>query len=88
MQNKANFQKSQMDVSFYSIKFYENISDWTLGENKPNSNPNKANFKCKAPLHKQCDLLHLKGSFAMGHLSRYWQTKPKVSDKLYRKAIK
>ncbi len=24
---------------------YENISDWTLGENKPNSNPIKPNFK-------------------------------------------
>jgi len=35
MQNKANFQKSQMDVTFYSTMNYENISDWTLGENKP-----------------------------------------------------
>jgi len=24
---------------------YENISNWTLGQNKPNSNPNKANFR-------------------------------------------
>jgi len=24
---------------------YENISDWTLGQNKPNSNPIKPNFK-------------------------------------------
>jgi hypothetical protein len=24
---------------------YENKSNWTLGENKPNSNPNKANFR-------------------------------------------
>jgi len=24
---------------------YENISDWTLGQNKPNSNPIKANFQ-------------------------------------------
>ncbi len=24
---------------------YENKRDWTLGENKPNSNPNKPNFK-------------------------------------------
>jgi len=23
---------------------YENISDWTLGQNKPNSNPIKPNF--------------------------------------------
>jgi hypothetical protein len=26
-------------------------------------------------LQKQCDLLHLKGSFVMGHLGRHWQTK-------------
>jgi len=24
---------------------YENKSNWTLGENKPNSNPNKPNFR-------------------------------------------
>ncbi len=45
MQNKANFQKSQMNVSIFSKKAYENKSNWTLGENKPNSNPIKANLK-------------------------------------------
>ena len=36
MQNKPNFQKSQMNVtSFYTVE-YENKSNWTLGENKPN----------------------------------------------------
>ncbi len=44
MQNKANFQKSQMNVSIFSQKAYENKSNWTLGENKPNTNPNKANL--------------------------------------------
>jgi len=39
MQNKANLRKSQMDVNSAMAKDYENISDWTLGENKPNSNP-------------------------------------------------
>jgi hypothetical protein len=34
-----------MDVSVYNITDYENINDWALGENKPNSKPNKANFK-------------------------------------------
>jgi len=24
---------------------YENIANWTLGQNKPNSNPNKPNFR-------------------------------------------
>ena len=39
MQNKANFQKSQMNVNPYNTTDYENKSNWTLGENKPNSNP-------------------------------------------------
>jgi len=45
MQNKPNFPKSQMNVSMYNTMDYENISDWTLGENKPNSNPIKPNLK-------------------------------------------
>ncbi|MHC4104847.1 MAG: hypothetical protein ACYSR9_07905 [Planctomycetota bacterium] len=36
MQNKANFRKSQMNVSVLVIMEYEKISNWTLGENKPN----------------------------------------------------
>ena len=45
MQNKANFQKSQMNVSIFLQMAYENKSNWTLGENKPNSNPIKANYR-------------------------------------------
>ncbi len=44
MQNKANFRKSQVNVSSVLATNYENKSDWTLGENKPNSNPIKANL--------------------------------------------
>jgi hypothetical protein len=44
MQNKPNFQKSQMNINSLLTIDYENISDWTLGENKPNSNPNKPNL--------------------------------------------
>ena len=43
MQNKANFRKSQMNVNTAIAMDYENISDWTLGENKPNTKPIKAN---------------------------------------------
>jgi len=39
MQNKPNFLKDQMNVSFFYTKNYENKRDWTLGENKPNSKP-------------------------------------------------
>jgi len=45
MQNKPNFRKSQMNVSIYLQTAYENISNWTLGENKPNSNPIKPNLR-------------------------------------------
>ena len=45
MQNKPNFQKTQMNVSIFSKMAYENKSNWTLGENKPNSNPIKANSR-------------------------------------------
>ena len=34
-----------MNVIKVTTKDYENISNWILGENEPNSNPNKANFK-------------------------------------------
>jgi hypothetical protein len=44
MQNKPNFRKSQMNVNIYNTTDYENKSDWTIGQNKPNSNPNKPNF--------------------------------------------
>ncbi len=45
MQNKPNFQKSQMNVNLYNTRDYENKSNWTLSENKPNSNPNKPNLQ-------------------------------------------
>ncbi len=34
-----------MNVNIYNTKAYENKSNWTLGENKPNSNPIKPNFQ-------------------------------------------
>ena len=37
--NKANFRKSQMNVNPYNTTDYENKSNWTLGENEPNTNP-------------------------------------------------
>jgi len=45
MQNKPNFRKPKMNVYPLVTMDYENISDWTLGENKPNSNPIKPNFR-------------------------------------------
>jgi len=45
MQNKPNFPKSQMNLNIYNTTNYENISNWTIGQNKPNSNPIKPNFQ-------------------------------------------
>ena len=36
MQNKPNLRKSQMNLKFCKQMDYENISDWTIGENKTN----------------------------------------------------
>jgi len=51
MQNKPNFQQSQMNVSIFIKTAYENISNWTLGENKPNSNPILSGLRC---LRRSC----------------------------------
>ncbi len=34
-----------MNVSIFSTKDYENKSDWTFGQSKPNSNPIKPNLR-------------------------------------------
>jgi len=45
MQNKPNFLDALMNVtSFYTVDC-ENKSNWKLPENKPNTNPIKANTK-------------------------------------------
>ncbi len=51
MQNKPNFRKSQMNVNPYNTKDYENKSNWTLGENKPNSNPISVKAKMNVNLY-------------------------------------
>jgi len=34
-----------MNVKSYNTRDYENIANWTLGQNKPNSNPIKPNLR-------------------------------------------
>ena len=38
-----------MNVSFFSTKDYENKSNWTIGKNKPKTNPisSKAKIACR-----------------------------------------
>jgi len=42
---QTQFPKKSNDVSFFYTMDYENKSDRTLGENKPNSNPIKPNLR-------------------------------------------
>ncbi len=58
MQNKPNLPEVQMNITSLLTRKYENKSNWTLGENKPNSNPIKANF-FKSP--NECKLTYNKG---------------------------
>jgi len=53
MQNKPNFHDTKMNVSIYLQTAYENKSNWTLGENKPNSNPIKPNCR-KGKIDAKC----------------------------------
>ncbi|MHC4173562.1 MAG: hypothetical protein ACYST5_11550, partial [Planctomycetota bacterium] len=48
---QTQFPKSQMIVNLYNTMTYENKSDWTLGENKPNSKPiqSQSNPICRMP---------------------------------------
>jgi len=39
MQNKPNFRKAQMNANVFITMNYENKYNWTIGQNKPNSNP-------------------------------------------------
>ncbi len=53
MQNKPNFRKSQVNVKSIHTVVYENKSNWTLGENKPNTKPIKANLP-KGKIDAKC----------------------------------
>jgi hypothetical protein len=53
MQNKPNFKDAQMNVNIFSKTDYENKYNWTIGQNKPNSNPIKPNFQ-KGKIDAKC----------------------------------
>ena len=54
MQNKANLLDAQMNVNLVYTKDYENIANWKLGENKPNSKPIKPNTNPKQTQFAEC----------------------------------
>jgi len=45
MQNKPNFKIGKMNATFFTTKPYQDPPLRRLPENKPNTNPNKPNFK-------------------------------------------
>jgi len=45
MQNKPNLLDAQMNVTSLITVDYENIANWKLGENKPNSKPIQSQSK-------------------------------------------
>jgi len=58
MQNKPNVKYAQINVSIFSIMAYENIYNWTLGQNKPNQtqfpkSQNERKFICYRGLQKK-----------------------------------
>ena len=54
MQNKPNLLDAQMDVSSVLTKDYENIANWTLGENKPKQSQwTKSQNGCKLSNNKE-----------------------------------
>ncbi|MFH1884767.1 MAG: hypothetical protein ABIL62_18870, partial [Planctomycetota bacterium] len=51
MQNKPNFLDAKMNVNSLITMDYKNISEWTLGQNKPNFKPCKKSWpKAKLPV--------------------------------------
>jgi hypothetical protein len=54
MQNKANFQKSQINVSDCITRDYEQMDTWSRRKNKPNSKPIQTQYKANSkPIQSQ-----------------------------------
>ena len=50
-QNKPNLLDAQMNISSVLTKDYENETDWTFGENKPNTKPIQTQSNPISPPH-------------------------------------
>jgi len=46
--NKANFQKSQMNVTNLLARDYEQMGTWSRGKNKANSKPIQSQYKANS----------------------------------------
>ncbi len=79
MQNKPNFRKSQMNLNLYNTKDYERKRDWTLGQNKPNSNPIQTHSNPIAERLKLMQSVYLQRIMKEMTFSQSRKTKPKQS---------
>jgi len=77
MQNKANFRKSQVNVRPLVIMNYERKSDWTPGENKPNSKPIQTQSNPIAERVKLMQSVYLQRNMKKNAAKGYEKTKPK-----------
>ncbi len=77
MQNKANFRKSQVNANTFTQMAYENKSDWTLGENKPNTKPIQSQTKPIAERVKLMQSVCLQRNMKKNADRGYEKTKPK-----------
>jgi hypothetical protein len=50
--NKPNFRKSQMNVNKVLTTNYDKMDTWSIGKNKPNSNPIQTQFKANQTQNK------------------------------------
>jgi len=71
-----------MNVSIFSKMAYENNHNWTLGENKPNSNPIKANFRQKIPtMPKMSKMPYLPSCIKRHYAGTFKAMQPKTCHK-------
>jgi len=86
MQNKPNFLESQMNVTSLITVDYENKSNWTLGKNKANTKPNKANLSQLKPIKCQnkANSNPIKPNFKSEGRSEKWNVSRSSSDLYYR----
>jgi hypothetical protein len=52
LQNKPNFRKSQMNVNNVLTTNYDKMDTWSIGKNKPNTNPIQTQSKPKQTQYK------------------------------------
>jgi hypothetical protein len=72
-----------MNANVFITKDYENETAFRPQKNKPK----QTQFQTQSSLAQTMLFAILERRVVMTHLGRYWQTKPKVSDKLLRKVV-